>query len=118
MVSARTTLAVILALGAAAAQAQAVKVVGIGTSSCRRFQEDIIQRPVIERDYFAWAQGFMSGALVRAPQGVDEELDLNPPDFPLRTQADFLRAFCLSHPDQDYLDAARALYRRMRKPGT
>ena len=105
-----------LVLGGSAAQAQGVKVVGIGSSSCMRFKQDIAENPAVERDYFAWAQGFMSGALIRAPKGIDDDLDLSPPSFPLLKQVDFLRAFCADHPDRDYLDAARALYRSMRKP--
>lgn len=103
--------------GTQVAQAQKVKMVGIGSSSCTRFQQDIAENPAVERDYFAWAQGFMSGALIRAPEGVDDDLDLSPPSFPLLKQVDFLRAYCADHPDQDYLDAARALYRRMRPNG-
>lgn len=100
------------------AQAQAVKIVGIGASSCIRFKQDVSETPSVEKDYFAWAQGFMSGALFRAPPGVDEDLDLTPPSFPLESQADFLSKFCADHPDQDYLDATRALYHRLRGPKT
>ena len=90
-----------LVLGGSPAQAQSVKVVGIGSSSCVRFKQDITENPAIERDYFAWAQGFMSGALIRAPKGVDDDLDLSPPSFALLNQIDFLRMFCAEHPDQD-----------------
>ena len=52
------------------AQAQMVKVVGIGASSCAQFNEEVAGSPSAERDYFAWAQGFMSGVLLRAPTGA------------------------------------------------
>ncbi|AWN42566.1 hypothetical protein [Methylobacterium durans] len=100
------------------ARAETVKIVGLGASTCDRFNKEIVGSPLIERDYFAWAQGFMSGALMRAPPGVDEGLDLSPPSVPLESQADFLRSFCAEKPDQDYMDAARALYHRLRGPKT
>lgn len=98
--------------------AETVKIVGLGASSCARFNQEIGENPALQRDYFAWAQGFMSGALIRAPQGVDEGLDLTPPSFPLQEQVDFLRAFCAKNQDQDYMDAVRALYHRLRGPKT
>ena len=100
------------------ATADTVKIVGLGASTCAHFNHEIGENPALQRDYFAWAQGFMSGALIRAPQGVDEGLDLTPPSFPLQEQVDFLRAFCAKNQDQDYMDAARALYRRLRGPKT
>jgi len=100
------------------ATADTVKIVGLGASTCAHFNQEIGENPALQRDYFAWAQGFMSGALIRAPQGVDEGLDLTPPSFPLQEQVDFLRAFCAKNQDQDYMDAARTLYRRLRGPKT
>ena len=100
------------------ATAETVKIVGLGASTCARFTQEIGENPALQRDYFAWAQGFMSGALIRAPQGVDEGLDLTPPSFSLQEQVDFLRAFCAKNQDQDYMDAARALYHRLRGPKT
>ncbi|MER2264621.1 hypothetical protein [Methylobacterium oxalidis] len=99
-------------------QADTAKIVGLGASSCKGFNREIEEAPALQRDYFAWAQGFMSGALIRAPQGVDEGLDLTPPTFPLAEQVDFLRSYCAKNPEQDYMDAARALYRRLRELGT
>ena len=92
------------------------KVVGIGASSCAQFNEEIARSPSAERDYFAWAQGFMSGVLLRAPTGQDEKLDLTPPSFPLRQQAAFLRLFCSKNTSQSYADAVLELYLRLRGP--
>lgn len=103
---------------AMAAQAEPTKLVGIGAASCARFGTDTAARPAAERDYFAWAQGFMSGVLIRSPDGVDEGLDLAPPSMPLAAQADFLRAFCAANPARDYMDAVRALYHRLRGPAS
>lgn len=105
-----------LVLASTPTPADTVRIAGIGASSCARFNQEIAQKPMIERDYLAWAQGFMSGALIRAPQGLDEDLDLLPPTFPIQKQAEFLRAFCAGHPEQDYMDAVRALYHRLRGP--
>jgi hypothetical protein len=96
------------------AQAPPAKIVGVGASTCARFNQDIGEAPARERDYLAWAQGFMSGALIRAPEGIDEGLDLAPSSMPLNAQADFLRAFCRKSPDLDYMDAVHALYRQLR----
>ncbi len=101
-----------------AAQAGPAKIVGIGAASCARFGTDAAAHPAMERDYFAWAQGFMSGALIRAPDGVDEGLDLAPPSMPLAAQVDFLRAYCAANPATDYSDAVRALYHRLRGPAS
>ncbi|GJD97576.1 hypothetical protein [Methylobacterium iners] len=114
----QVTLAAAALLSASCAQAQSVKIVGIGASTCTRFNAEIAAAPSAERDYLAWAQGFMSGALVRAPPGVDEGLDLAPADFPLGLQAEFLRDFCLKHEAGDFSDAVHALYRRLRGGGT
>lgn len=112
----RTILGAALVLAAAAAQAQETKIVGIGASPCARFLADTGSKPAVERDYLAWAQGFMSGALIRAPEGVDVGLDLDPPAFPIAKQAEFIRTFCSAHPEQDYMDAVHALYRHLRGP--
>lgn len=106
------------ALLALPAHAETAKIVGIGASSCNHFNEEIRKTPALQRDYFAWAQGFMSGALIRAPEGVDVGLDLTPPSLPLEEQADFLRTFCAKNQDQDFMDATRALYRHLRRLGT
>lgn len=112
---------VMVALGAQLAlpaQAETAKIVGIGAASCNRFNQEIQETPALQRDYLAWTQGFMSGALIRAPQGVDAGLDLTPPSFPLQEQADFLRTFCAQNQEQDFMDAARALYHHLRTLGT
>jgi hypothetical protein len=110
--------ATLIALLVLPAQAETAKIVGIGASTCQHYNREIQEAPAVQRDYFAWAQGFMSGALIRAPEGVDAGLDLTPPSFPLEEQADFLRTFCAKNQDQDFMDATRALYRHLRKLGT
>ena len=98
------------------AQAKTVKIVGIAATTCAAFSEQVAREPAAERDYVAWAQGFMSGLIIRAPAGVDEELDLLPPTFPLARQMAFLRAYCRDNPGRDYSDGVLDLYRLLRMP--
>lgn len=115
----RSTLIAALGIAVAtSAQAQpTAKIVGIGAQNCAEFNKEIGSTQAAELYFFAWAQGFMSGVLIRAPAGLDEGLDLTPRSFPLQAQVDFLRTFCVQNPDQDYMDAVRALYPRLRGPG-
>lgn len=113
-----STLAVLGVVAAGRAQAETAHIVGIGAASCTRFNEEVARNPPVERDYVAWAQGFMSGVLIRAPAGVDENLDLLPPTYPLQRQADFLRSFCRNNPDRDYSDGVLDLYRLLRNPSS
>jgi hypothetical protein len=94
------------------------KIVGLGATTCSRFTQDIEQKPGVQRDYLAWAQGFMSGILLSRPPGIDESLDLNPPIFGLIRQLEFLRNYCVQRPAKDFSDAVVALYERLRKEGT
>ena len=110
--------AALSALMALPAQADTAKIVGIGSSSCNHFNREIQEAPVLKRDYFAWAQGFMIGALIRAPEGVDVGLNLIPPSFPLQEQVEYLRTVCAKNQNQEFMDATRALYRQLRKLGT
>lgn len=111
-------LVILCIMAATSAQAQSTaKIVGIGAQTCAAFNKELISNQEAEYYYFAWAQGFMSGALIRAPAGYDEGLDLTPPSVPLQTQVKLLRTFCANNPDSDYMDAVRALYRRLRGIG-
>lgn len=105
----------LFAVAVSAAQAQSVKTVGPGAVSCQQFNQDYARDPYTERGYFAWAQGLMSGVLLRAPQGVDEDLDLTPPGMPVLDQMAFIRRFCTANPDSDYTDATLSLYKELRK---
>ncbi|WP_089172896.1 hypothetical protein [Bosea sp. AS-1] len=98
------------------AEAQSVKIVGIGASTCQFFLREINGKPEVEKNFFAWAQGYMSGLLLRAPPGKDEDLDLEPTNYPLLKQAEFLRNFCTRNPDADFPDGVNDLYRTLRAP--
>jgi len=98
------------------AEAQTVNIVGIGASSCQYFLRETNGRPDVEKNFFAWAQGYMSGLLWRAPPGKDENLDLMPEAYPLLKQAEFLRNFCERNPGSDYSDGVTELYFTLRAP--
>ena len=108
-------LAVLLTSSSGAlAQQTSIKLVGIGAASCQEYLQEVGANPPTERDFIAWAQGYMSGLLIRAPAGVDEDLDLAPPKFPLRAQGEFLRTYCSQHASADFPEAVEALYRTLR----
>jgi hypothetical protein len=94
-----------------------VRIVGLGATTCQRFNEDVRSNPSVQRDYLAWAQGFMSGILLSRPPGVDEDLDLNPATFDLVNQLHFLEAHCGRNGSLDFSDVVEALYRRLRQEG-
>ena len=111
---------VLLAAGSATqpAAGQHARIVGLGATGCAEFISEIRQNPALQRDYLAWAQGYMSGILLSRPVGVDEGLDLVPKMFPLLKQLEFLREHCTQNPSADFADAVVALYKRLRKEGT
>jgi hypothetical protein len=100
--------------GVLSAEGPKANIVGLGATTCLAFNRDVQQNFRIQRDYFAWAQGFMSGILVRAPPGKDEGLELIPPWFSLQKQVEFLRDFCAKNPNKDYSDGVAELYRALR----
>jgi hypothetical protein len=108
----------LLLLVSSPANAQSAKIVGLGATGCSQFTGDIRQNPNLQRDYLAWAQGYMSGLLQRAPSGVDEGLDLLPPTLPLLKQLQSLRDYCSGNPSKDFSDAVVDLYRRLRSEGS
>lgn len=95
-------------------QSQSVKIVGLGASSCGKYISDIDKEYEINKQYLAWAQGFMNGALVRAPAGVDDGLDLLPESFPVRNQLEFLREWCANNLQSDFSDASFNLFKDIR----
>lgn len=100
-------------LACSSASSQTVAIVGTGTAACSRFNAVIIDRPNEEREYFAWAQGYMSGVLLSASAGVDDVLSLNPDAFPLAAQIAFVRVFCERFPESHYSDGVETLYRAL-----
>ena len=108
-------LVALLALCPAAVRAQGVvKIVGLGAATCATFREDIGKTPDLERVYFAWAQGYMNGLMIRAPEGQDENIDLTPREMGLRAQLSFLRTFCTENAGGNFADAIHSLYQTLR----
>jgi hypothetical protein len=91
------------------------KIVGLGAMTCAEFINEVQKSPNVQRDYLAWAQGFMSGILLSRPQGIDEGLDLNPSSFGLLKQLEFLRDHCAQTRSEGFSEAVVALYKRLRK---
>jgi hypothetical protein len=59
---------------AASAEPPTAKIVGLGATTCFQFADDAKQNAAAQRDYLAWAQGFMSGTRDRSglgPQSID-----------------------------------------------
>lgn len=103
-----------IALGAEEPKAT---IVGLGATTCQRFEDDVKADPAVRRDYLAWAQGFMSGIISSRPPGVDEGLDLAPGSFDLIKQVQFLEDYCARNVTLDFSDAVAALYKRLREEG-
>lgn len=107
-------IAVSSALSSYTATAQNVKITGLGASTCSKYLADVEWNENAEKTYFAWAQGFMNGALVRAPTGVDDNLNLIPDSFLVPEQMYFLKNWCRSSRDSDFSDASFALFKELR----
>lgn len=93
------------------------RIVGLGAATCRQFTADAASDPQVQRNYLAWAQGFMSGIILSRPPGVDVGLDLNPPTFGLMNQLRFLEDHCARNDAVDFSTAVEALYKRLRLEG-
>jgi hypothetical protein len=98
--------------------AQTIKIVGLGATNCGQFMHETAQNSSLQKDYVAWAQGYMSGLLIRAPVGVDESLDLLPPTFPLLKQLEFLKFYCSENSVEPFSGAVEALYKKLRHEGS
>jgi hypothetical protein len=101
----------------ARAEPAIAKIVGLGATPCAQFEQEANERPAVQREYLAWAQGFMSGILIGRPPDVDVGLDLNPRGFGLHSQLDFLKEHCREHPAETISDASIELYKRLRREG-
>lgn len=99
------------------AEAQAIggKVVGLGTATCQRFNDDVKSNAILRRDYMAWAQGFMSGMLASQPGGADEQINLNPVTYDLVSQLHFLEDHCSQNSALRFSEAVAALFQRLLK---
>lgn len=101
----------------ASEEARTARIVGLGATTCSQFMADVAANPPMQRDYLAWAQGFMSGIILSRPPGVDEGLNLNPATFGLIAQLRFLEDHCAGNRAIDFSAAVEALYKRLRVEG-
>jgi hypothetical protein len=82
---------------------------GFGAKSCGNFAIEYKKYPeVTEGVYFAWAQGFMSGANITEMASNRPSRDLNSKS--VSDQQSFLRIYCNDHPLADFWRAVMALY--------
>jgi len=95
------------------AEPRTAAIVGLGATTCQRFNEDVRSDSTVRRDYQAWAQGFMSGILLSRPDAIDQGLDLNPPSF-LLSQLRLLEESCARNSSKDFAEGVEALYKRLR----
>ena len=95
------------------ALAQPAAIAGIGVSRCVAFNEQRAQTPGLEDYYFVWAQGFMSGVLLRAESGRDAAVDLVSPGLAPDQQRQFLRDYCARNPLRYFFHGVAALYNRL-----
>lgn len=100
-------------LGGHAWSQEGAVIVGTGAVPCSRYLADVQGAPMQEREYFAWAQGYMSGLLMRSPAG--EHVDLRHKLLPLLSQVAFVRSYCQANPEKDFVEGVQDLYKALRK---
>jgi hypothetical protein len=84
---------------------------GRGAQTCGDFGSEYRIPPAdTETDFFAWAQGYMSGMNIghSVHGGITKNLSM-----PLEQEKSFLRTYCNEHPLADYENAVSTLYFRL-----
>jgi hypothetical protein len=106
------TLAIVITASVAAApqQTKSFNAVGFGLNTCSKFARDYRRSASNELQYFAWAQGFMSGVNI-ANQSVQKTQGANVIRYrdlstqSVRHQTAYIRSYCNAHPLNEYKDA-------------
>ena len=80
---------------------------GVGVEPCVKVTDDYQEDPSSESLYFAWAEGFMSGANIARRD--DDEKAFHSMSFD--EQRAYLRAYCAQNPFEKYVAAVGHLYR-------
>lgn len=83
---------------------------GMGARPCSDFTK-LIQRPDFEDVFYTWAQGFLTGFNMAAPEG--QAVLLTP--MTRDQQKRFLREFCDQNPAKPYIFGVSALIARLRE---
>ena len=109
-----TTVAVAIATISANAE---MATMGAGNETCGEFAK-IYQtaKQHGEAYYFAWAQGFFSGANSHAIANKGTTRDLS--SMSIKQQQEFLRDYCDKHPRADYMAGVLALYMEFKRKDT
>lgn len=105
---------VVSVLPALGVEAPLVKIVGLGATSCAQYTKDASASVSAQREYIAWAQGFLSAVLLSRPAGVDDGLNLAPDQMPLLDQVSFLQSHCARFPESSFSQAVESLYIQLR----
>jgi hypothetical protein len=104
------TLSLLVASGASANAwgGNSMWAMGIGAASCAQFTGDYAKNHAIEAQYFAWAQGYMSGLNTELVMGNKPIRDLSAiaPDH----QQLLIRTYCSAHPLDKYMEAVATMY--------
>lgn len=89
---------------------EGVTLIGPGARTCAQFNTDYQDDgEIAENTYFGWAQGYLTGINSRS----DRFYHLLPNALPEAAQRRFLRVTCGQKPKIDYIEAVRALYRKI-----
>jgi hypothetical protein len=109
-----TTVAIAIAITSANAE---MATMGAGNETCSEFAK-IYQtaKRSGEAYYFAWAQGFFSGANSHAIANKGTIRDLS--SMSINQQQQFLRDYCDKHPRADYMAGVLALYMEFKTKDT
>jgi hypothetical protein len=96
---------------ATTAHAESFSSMGIGMLTCAQFNERYRAAPAIEQDFFAWAQGLMSGINDALEDTIAKYRDLH--SLSTDQQKQILRAFCAKNPASRYRDGVNVLLSSM-----
>jgi hypothetical protein len=98
----------------------AAMIIGVGNQECAKFNEKVRNLVVApnnlswEEYSYAWAQGWLSRKNVeREARGVTPVPDLLPEGFGPKDQMAFMRAYCASNPQKDYVYGVEELFRKL-----
>ena len=109
----KTSIALALAatLATPALASEHAEEMGVGLTPCADFTKMSKGKPATEMIFYSWAQGFISAAnRSRLMQGGDSA---NVAALTFEQQTGQLRAYCKTHPLQDFMYAVADLINRM-----
>jgi hypothetical protein len=84
---------------------------GVGVSPCSEFTR-VREKPEFEALFFTWAQGFLTGWNMGAPDDSGFSVDMS--GLSRDEQKQFIRDYCEANPTNRYLQGVTALMSRLR----